>query len=280
MFLLEKKYIMKKTILITGSNSGIGKITAEYFAKKDWQVIATMRNIEKAGSLAEHPNISIYKLDVTNTQSIENAKTVILNDFEKIDVVVNNAGFGCYGAFEPTTESEIDRQIDVNIKGVMMVTKVFLPHFRKNRAGLFINISSIAGLISYPLASMYVCSKWAVEGFTEAIFYELRPMNIRVKLVEPGGFKTGFQLEGISWSHDESMPEYHEMTRKSIESRNKRQPDLPAPIAVAEKIFEAANDDSERLRYLVGDDAESYFAKRKKIGAEEYVKMTYQNFIK
>lgn len=271
---------MKKTILITGSNSGIGKITAEYFAKKNWQVIATMRNIEKAGTLKEHPNISIYPLDVTNTESIKNAKDAILKDFEKIDVLVNNAGFGCYGAFEPTTESEIDRQIAVNIKGVMMVTKIFLEHFRKNRAGLFINISSIAGLISYPLASMYVCSKWAVEGFTEAIFYELRPLNIRVKLVEPGGFKTNFQLEGISWSHDESMPEYMKSTEKTIESRKQRQSDLPDPIAVAEKVFEAANDDSDRLRYLVGDDAESYFAKRKEIGAEEYVKTTYRNFEK
>ena len=239
-----------------------------------------MRNIEKAGTLKEHSNISIYQLDVTDTDSIQNAKDAILNDFGKIDVIVNNAGFGCYGAFEPTTESEIDRQIAVNIKGVMMMTKVFLSHFRKYRAGLFINISSIAGLVSYPLASMYVCSKWAVEGFTEAISYELRPLNIRVKLVEPGGFKTNFQLEGISWSHDESMPEYHKATQKTIETRAQRQPEMPDPIAVAEKIFQAANDDSDRFRYLVGDDAESYFSKRKEIGAEEYVEMTYQNFIK
>ncbi len=271
---------MKKTILITGSNSGIGKITTEYFAERNWQVIATMRNTEKAGSLKEHPNISIYQLDVTDTESIQKAKEAILNDFGKIDVIVNNAGFGCYGAFEPTTESEIDRQIAVNIKGVMMVTKVFLEHFRKNRAGLFINISSIAGLVSYPLASMYVCSKWAVEGFTEAIFYELRPLNVRVKLVEPGGFKTNFQLEGISWSNDETMPEYHEATQKTIETRKERQPDMPDPIAVAEKIFEAANDESERLRYLVGDDAESYFAKRREVGGEKYVNDVYQNFIK
>lgn len=270
---------MKKTILITGSNSGIGKITAEYFAEKDWQVIATMRNVKKAGSLANHSNISIYSLDVTDTKSIETAKASILNDFEKIDVIVNNAGFGCYGAFEPTMESEIDRQLAVNIKGVMMVTKVFLEHFRKNKNGLFINISSIAGLVSYPLASLYISSKWAVEGFTEGIFYELQPLNIRVKLVEPGGFKTNFQLEGISWSHDETMPEYHERTKHTIEVRKQRQPNMPDPIAVAEKVFEAANDESNRLRYLVGEDAEAYFANRKKIGAEEYVKMTYQNFI-
>lgn len=270
---------MKKTILITGSNSGIGRIAATYFADKNWQVLATMRNVENAGVLANHPNIFIYQLDVTDTQSIENAKAAILQDFEKIDVVVNNAGFGCYGAFEPTTEAEIDRQLAVNIKGVMMVTKVFLSHFRKNQAGLFINISSIAGLVSYPLASMYVCSKWAVEGFTETIFYELRPLGIRVKLVEPGGFKTNFQLKGISWSHDETMPEYIEATQKTIEQRKQRQQMLPDPIAVAEKIFEAANDDSDRLRYLVGDDAERMWKQRTENGGEDYVKTVYEKFI-
>jgi len=209
---------MKKTILITGSNSGIGKITAEYFANQDWQVIATMRNTEKAGSLKDHPNIAIYELDVTKTSSIEKARDAVINDFGKIDIVVNNAGFGCYGAFEPTTELEIDRQIAVNIKGVMMVTKVFLSHFRKNKSGLFINISSIAGLASYPLASMY------------------------------------------------------------IERRKKRQAALPDPIAVAEKIFEAANDASDRLRYLVGDDAEKMWAMRVEKGAETYVEKTHQKY--
>jgi len=269
---------MKKTILITGSNSGIGKITAEYFAKNNWQVIATMRNIQNTGELANHPNIKIYELDVTNTSSIEKAKAAVINDFGKIDVVVNNAGFGCYGAFEPTTESEIDRQIAVNIKGVMMVTKIFLSHFRKNKSGLFINISSIAGLVTFPLASMYVCSKWAVEGFTESICYELRPLGIQVKLVEPGGFKTNFQLKGISWSHDEKMPEYVEATNAIIEARKLRQNTLPDPIAVAKKIFEAANDSSERLRYLVGDDAEQMMEKRLTNGSEKFVEDTYRKF--
>lgn len=269
---------MKKTILLTGSNSGIGKITAEYFANRDWQVIATMRNTQKAGTLKDHPNIAIYELDVTKTGSIEKARDAVINDFGKIDIVVNNAGFGCYGAFEPTTESEIDRQIAVNIKGVMMVTKVFLSHFRKNKSGLFINISSIAGLVSYPLASMYVCSKWAVEGFTEAVCYELRPLGIRVKLVEPGGFKTNFQLEGISWSHDENMREYIEPTNATIEIRKKRQETLPNPIVVAEKIFEAANDSSDRLRYLVGDDAEKMWAMRVEKGGEAFVEATNRNY--
>lgn len=271
---------MKKTILITGSNSGIGKLTAEYFAKENWNVIATMRNLDKAGSLKDLPNVSIYQLDVSNTQSIQDAYDKILQTFPKIDVVVNNAGFGAYGAFEPTVEPEIDRQIAVNIKGVMMVTKVFLPHFRKNKEGLFINISSVAGLISYPLASLYVASKWAVEGFTEAISYELRSMNIRVKLVEPGGFKTNFQVGSISWSHDDNMPEYIEKSAANIKARNDRSVSLPDPIAVAEKIFEAANDQSDRLRYLVGEDAHLMMEKRNTNGAESFIQDTYEKYLK
>ena len=271
---------MNKTIVITGSNSGIGKVTAEYFSDNNWQVIATMRNINKAGSLAKHSNIFVQQLDVTDRQSIANARDVIVEKFGKIDVVVNNAGFGCYGAFEPTSEAEIDRQIAVNIKGVMMVTKVFLQHFRKNKDGLFINISSIAGLVSYPLASLYICSKWAVEGFTEGIFYELKPLNVRVKLVEPGGFKTNFQLENLSWSFDENMPEYVDRTNTMIETRKQRQDTLPDPLAVAHKIFEAANDSSERLRYLVGNDAEKMMARRLEKGAEAYITSTANDFLK
>ena len=271
---------MKKTIVITGSNSGIGKLTAEYFAKENWNVIATMRNLEKAGSLKDFPNVFIFQLDVTNTQSIKDAYEAILQKFDKIDVVVNNAGFGVYGAFEPTIESEIDRQIAVNIKGVMMVTKVFLSHFRKNKEGLFINVSSIAGLVSYPLASLYVCSKWAVEGFTETISYELKPLNIRVKLVEPGGFKTNFQTESISWSHDESMPEYIEKSQANINARKIRRESLPDPIIVAEKIFEAANDSSDRLRYLVGEDAQMMMEKRETNGAENFIKDIYKKYSK
>ena len=271
---------MKKSILITGSNSGIGKITAEIFAKNNWNVIATMRNTQNAGSLADQPNIFIYEMDVTETDSIQKAKKAITNDFKTIDVIVNNAGFGCYGAFEPTKESDIDLQIAVNIKGVMMVTKVFLSHFRKNKNGLFINISSIAGLITYPLASMYVCSKWAVEGFTESIFYELKPLGIRVKLVEPGGFKTNFQQKGIIWSHDENMLEYIEPTEKLKAIRNQRQESLPDPIAVAQKILEAANDDSDRLRYLVGADAHELMEKRLEKGSEAFVNSIYQNYMK
>ena len=270
---------MKKNILITGSNSGIGKLTAELFSKQGWQVIATMRDPKKAGSLADHENIHIYPLDVTNATSIKRAKDAILGDFAQVDVVVNNAGFGVYGAFEPATEEQIDRQLAVNVKGLMMVTREWLPHFREKGGGLFINISSVAGVASYPLASLYIASKWAVEGFTEALFYEVKPFQIRIKLVEPGGFRTNFQTSSIIWTSDPTISAYDEKVMSLRKVREDRQPNLPDPVAVAEKIFEAADDPSDRLRYLVGEDAENLMDIRKKDGPEGFVKWQYANYL-
>ena len=270
---------MSKKILITGSNSGIGKLTTELFAKNNWQVIATMRNPKKAGELNGKKNIHIYTLDVTDIASIENAKKNILNDFGKIDVVVNNAGFGVYGAFELATEEEIDRQFAVNVKGMMMVTKSWLPHFRENKAGLYINVSSVAGLASYPFASLYISTKWAVEGFTEGLYYEVKPFGIRLKLVEPGGFRTNFQTTSIAWTNSTNIDVYNEKVSALRKARDERHPNMPDPIAVAEKIFEAANDPTGRLRYLVREDAENMIAYRKGEGAEKYIQQQYQNYV-
>ena len=266
---------MAKNILITGSNSGIGKLTAKLFAQKGWQVMATMRDPERAGDLIDENNIHIYQLDVTRSDSIEIAKTSVLRDFGKIDLVVNNAGFGVYGAFELATENQIDRQLAVNVKGLMMVTKSWLPHFRENGDGMFINISSIAGVASYPLASLYIASKWAVEGFTEALYYEVKPFGVRLKLIEPGGFRTNFQTSSITWTNDPAVEVYREKMKAFRNARDERLVDLPDPIAVAQKIWEATNDPSDRLRYIVGEDAERLMSARTENGAERFI--AYQN---
>ncbi len=275
----QNSTMIKKSVLITGSNSGIGKLTAEIFAQNNWTVFATMRNPEKAGKLAEISNIKITKLDVTDTQSILAAKDNILKTVDSIDLVINNAGYGCYGAFEAATEEQIDRQLAVNVKGVMMMTKTWLPHFRKHKAGMFINVSSVAGLTSYPLASLYITSKWAVEGFTEALYYETKPFNIKVKLVEPGAYKTNFQTSSITWTNDPTIDAYDAMTIPYREMRDKRQDGLPDPKEVAQLIYEVAHDESERLRYLIGEDAEAVMAKRIKEGAEAYRLGVYEGFV-
>lgn len=268
---------MSQTILITGSNAGIGKLSAKFFADKGWTVIATMRSPKKAGDLADYPNVHIYQLDVSSNTSIQSAVNQCLKDHGKLDVVVNNAGFGVYGAVELASEEEIDLQFDVNVKGVIRVMKACLPHFRQRREGLFINISSVAGLITYPLGSLYNASKWALEGLTEGMFFELKPLNIRVKLVEPGSFGTNFQQVGLVWAENEEIKDYDPLMQKIKDMRANMQ--LADPIAVAEKIYEAATDASERLRYLVGKDAERLVEQRREMGPQAFMLGLYERMV-
>jgi NADP-dependent 3-hydroxy acid dehydrogenase YdfG len=148
-----------KTIVITGSSSGIGQATAKHFAAQGWQVAATMRRPENETELAEIDNIKLYQLDVTDQASIDKAAAQILNDFETVNVVLNNAGYGLAGPVEAATPAQIRRQFDTNVFGLMEVTRAFLPHFRANKAGMFINVSSIGGRITYPFTSLYHSTK-------------------------------------------------------------------------------------------------------------------------
>lgn len=179
-----------KTVLITGASSGIGKSTALYFSKKGWKVAATMRNMLKGDELTKCPNIKIYQLDVNDKQSVNNCVEHVLADFGQIDVVVNNAGVYTTGAFEFTPDEVIDTIVDTNIKGVMNVTKAVVGYFRERKQGVIVNISSVAGRVTFPFQSVYHTSKWAIEGFSEGLQYELNPFNIKVKVVEPGMVKT------------------------------------------------------------------------------------------
>ena len=143
-----------KAIVITGSSSGIGKASAKYFAEQGWKVAATMRKPEKETELTQVENLSLYQLDVTDQESIDRAAGQILNDFERVDVVLNNAGYGLAAPFEAATREQIKRQFDTNVFGLMEVTRAFLPHFRANKAGMFLNVSSIGGRITFPLISL------------------------------------------------------------------------------------------------------------------------------
>ena len=133
---------MKKTIFITGTSTGLGKLTANYFANEGWHVAATMRSPEREAELQQHPNVQVFKLDVTDQQQVKKAVADSIAAFGKIDVVVNNAGQGMYGALELMQEEAIDAQFAVNVRGPINVIRAFLPHFRHNGAGNFINISS------------------------------------------------------------------------------------------------------------------------------------------
>ena len=178
---------MKKTVLITGTSSGFGKATARHFAREGWNVVATMRRPEEEKELTQLPGVLVTRLDVQDRGSITTAIEAGIARFGRIDALVNNAGFGLFGLFEATPREKIAEQFDVNVFGVMDVTRAILPHFRQNKSGVILNIGSGAGVFTLPMLSLYCASKFALEGFTEALSYELASQNIIVKMIEPGG---------------------------------------------------------------------------------------------
>jgi NAD(P)-dependent dehydrogenase (short-subunit alcohol dehydrogenase family) len=271
-----------KTIVITGSSSGIGKATAKYFAEQGWRVAATMRKPEKETELTGLENVSLYQLDVTDEASITNATQQILADFGTVDVVLNNAGYAVTGPFEAATPEQVQHQFDVNVFGLMRVTRAFLPHFRANGAGLFLNVSSMGGLITFPLMSLYHGTKWAVDGFSESLSYELGELGIQVKIIEPGGVNTDFSGRSRVSASQEGLTDYDEIAAKmtkAVAARRNATSGRSTAEQLAEAIFEAATDGKNQLRYLVGADAEQLVGLRKAQGDDAFVQFTKQQML-
>lgn len=259
-----------KTIVITGSSSGIGRAAAKHFAVQGWQVAATMRKPESDTALREISNIDLYQLDVTDQTSIDQTAAQIIDDVDKVDVVLNNAGYGLAGVFEAATPDQIRRQFDTNVFGLMEVTRAFLPHFRANKAGMFINVSSLGGLITYPFTSLYHSTKWAVEGFSESLAYELGELGIQVKLIEPGAVATDFSGRSMDFAMPDALPDYMPAAQKFL-AAHASSDRVPATAEdIAEGIFEAATDGKKQLRYLLGD-AEQTYGMRKQVGDDAFM---------
>ena len=254
---------MKKTILITGASSGIGKSIAEYFSTKAWNVAATMRKPETEKELGKLPNIRLYKLDVTDNSSIQNAIQSVTNDFGKIDVLVNNAGYGAVGVFEKATDSQIQKQFDVNVFGVFKVIRQILPHFKNNRNGTIINITSVGGRLTFPLYSAYHSTKWAVEGFAESLQFELKPFGIKIKNVEPGAIKTDFYDRSQDLFENDEIKDYDEYEKICMGNMQKTGEKAPGPLVVAKVVWKAANSHSNKMRYIAGTDAKMLLTIRK-----------------
>ena len=252
---------MSKTILITGASSGIGRVTAQHFHAQGWNVIATMRNPEAQTAFQTGDRMLVTALDVTDERTIQAAATAGIAAFGSIDVLLNNAGYGAYGPLEAFPMDRIKRQFDTNVIGLMAVTKAVLPHFRANRAGTIVNISSIGGQMTFPLGALYHGSKFAVEGLSEALHFELAAFGVRVKIVEPGMIKTNFGGRSFDFVNDETMEEYQETVQKlsagfgTFEGSD--------PQVVADVIWRAVTDGSDTLRYRAGDDAVALLDARK-----------------
>ncbi len=260
-----------KSIVITGASSGIGKATAKHFAEQGWKVAATMRTPQNETELNQIENISIYALDVTDEASIADATAEILRDFGTVDVVLNNAGYALMGAFEAVTPEQIRRQFDTNVFGLMSVTRAFLPHFRANGAGLFMNVSSIGGRITFPFISLYHSTKWAVEGFSESLSYELGELGIRVKIIEPGGVDTDFSGRSMDIGTQDGLTDYDDALGRF--QANFVASGLGGSTAEyqAAEIFKAATDGKAQLRYLIGDDAVQTYALRTEVGDDAFI---------
>lgn len=265
---------MKKTIFITGASSGIGKATSKYFAENGWNVAATMRNPQNDNELSKIDNIKLYQVDVTDIDSINKSAVEAVEDFEKVDVVLNNAGYGLAGAFETVTEEQIKRQFDTNLFGLFNVTKAFLPHFRENKDGIFMNVSSVGGLMTFPFFSLYHSTKWAVEGFSESLNYELKQFGIKVKIIEPGGVRTDFASRSLDFGVSDSIQDYQDKFNSFQKKMMERMNDGKSSTSeyLAEKIFEAATDGTDRIRYLIGEDAAEFIKLRDQLGGEGFVK--------
>ena len=236
---------MKKTILITGASTGIGKATAELFAANGWNVAATMRDLKQGAELAKTKGIKTYVLNVQDAASIKLAIESAISDFGTIDVLYNNAGYALAGPFEAFSTEDIQKQFNTNVFGVMNVTRELLPHFRARKSGTILNTTSSGGIITFPLYSLYNSTKWALEGFMESLQFELKPFNIRVKNIEPGTVKSEFE-NSIKFTTMEDYNTYAQKVQKNTLAGYKN---APAADVVANIAFKAANDRSYRLRY-------------------------------
>ena len=271
--------------VVTGSSSGIGLAASLALAKNGYVTYATMRNLAKQDSIQsvaekEHLPVRTVQLDVTDENSVKNAIQSILSESGRIDLLVNNAGYGMTGAFEDIGMDEIKSLYETNVFGVIRVTQAVLPIMRKQGSGRIINISSGAGRIGYPGGSAYVSSKFALEGLSESMAFEVEQFGIKTVLVEPGFIRTNFaeNIVTAKKAQDPNSPYSQTMMQmKSSSHRRRMIENAPDADLVASVIVEAATAKEPNLRYLAGKDVQQMVAAKKSMSDEEFQNMIRQS---
>jgi NAD(P)-dependent dehydrogenase (short-subunit alcohol dehydrogenase family) len=239
-----------KTVLITGCSSGYGLATACHFHSEGWNVVASMRT-PRDDVLPQSDRLRVLALDVTKPESIAAA----LEASGPIDVLVNNAGIGAFGAFEATPMATAREVFETNTFGVMAMTQAVLPQFRERRSGVVVNVTSSAVLAAAPLVAVYVASKVAIEGFTESLALELEEFDVSAKLVEPG-YSPATQFTSNTWARMEGLiPEAYAPFAQRVLAGVEQRGAVTNPSDVAEAVWRAANDASGQLRFAAGADA-------------------------
>lgn len=273
---------MSKTVFITGTSSGLGKLTAIRFAEMGWNVAATMRTPDKETELTGYDNIKIFKLDVTNVHEVQTSVDQAIAAFGKIDVVINNAGIGTYGPLELAQEEAIDWQFAVNTRGPINVIRKFIPHFRANGGGMFINISSFMGITTaVPLGSLYNMSKFALEGLTEGLYYELKPLNIELRLIEQGGSTGNNFKNSITWNRDDNIHDYDNLMTKvqNLMNHAETSSTLDDPQIIVDAIAALATGESNKFRTVIGTAGNDLMALRNSVSIEEYLETIAKNYM-
>lgn len=245
-----------RTWFITGASRGFGALTAEQALAAGDAVVATARNpADVTARLGDHPNLLAVRLDVTDERQAHEAVAAAVKRFGRIDVLLNNAGYGLLGAVEEASAAEVERLFATNVFGLLAVTRAVLPHMRRQRSGHIINISSVGGYAAYPGWGVYGATKFAVEGLTEALALEVAPLGIRATVVEPGFFRTDF-LDGQSLSSTQQRLDDYAATvgamREYAADNNHAQPGDPARLAVA--LVKLAHTPEPPLRLPLGSD--------------------------
>ncbi len=245
---------MKKVILITGASAGFGKLAVKELLEQGHTVYAVARRLEHMRDI-EKLGAKIYKMDVTLDEDVDATVLDMIKNEGKIDVLVNNAGYGSYGMVEAVSIEAAKQQFNANVFGLARVTKAVLPYMRKNRSGTIINMSSVVGRVTFPMIGWYGASKHAVEGLSDALRAEVKSFGIKVSLIEPGAMNTEFLEVSLKKIQDVEHPrEYEENVSHFIEGFKKQYAGAPGPEKVVKTILKATNSKNPRARYTVGKD--------------------------
>jgi NAD(P)-dependent dehydrogenase (short-subunit alcohol dehydrogenase family) len=274
----------QKVAIVTGSSTGIGYETSIALARGGFITYATMRNLSKAEGIKsvatkESLRLHVTQLDVTDDLSVKNAVQSILYKEGRIDLLVNNAGYVLSGAFEDLAIDEIKAQYETNVFGLIRTTQAVLPIMRKQKSGIIVNISSGAGRFGYPGHSAYISTKFAVEGLSESVSYELQPFGIKVVIVEPGVIRTNIvnTMVVARKSQDPNSP-YSQIMQKMANSFEGLMKNSSSPDLVANVVLNAVKHENPNLRYLAGNDLEQWLEAKRNMSDEEFYKMMNQNF--
>ena len=266
----------KRTVLVTGCSSGIGLATCHVLSRNNFMTYGTVRNLSKAKKIQdlmnrENLSLKILRLDVNDNQSIKLAIKKILNDTGRIDVLINNAGYGMFGPIEEITIQEIKKQFETNFFGAIRLIKAIVPIMRKQGNGTIVNISSMVGRFAVPLNSAYVSSKFAVEGLSESISFELKEFGIRVIVIEPGVVKSDFfhklKIKGMNLESP-----YHELMERRVNFLDKAMKNsLTSSYDVAGTILDALNSKDPKFRYVIGNDATNSLRMRNSLSDRKFM---------